>query len=107
MTELTKTITRNLFQEFSNNIDRYGVGVIALILMIELLWAASILAPVLFVLATFMGFMKNWMAILPGFWGGATFLLILGVCGFAASLPSNYVARWRENMMGKISARYP
>ena len=105
MTEIAKIITRNLAQDFSGNFVRYGAGAIPLILLIEFLWIASILVPVLFVLATLIDSMKVWMAILPGFWGGATFLLILGVSAFAASLPSNYVAKWREGMMAKIVLR--
>jgi len=105
MTEITKTITRNMMHDLSGSFVRYGVGGVSLILLIEVLWIASILVPVLFVLASLIDFMKNWMAILPGFWGGATFLLILGVSAFAASLPSNYVAKWREGMMEKIVSR--
>ncbi|MBT5110493.1 MAG: hypothetical protein HOM25_17580 [Rhodospirillaceae bacterium] len=107
MIKTTKTFAQNLSANISNNIERYGFGAIALIILIELVWAASVLVPVLYLIATLIGSLKSWLAILPGFWGGVTFLLFLMVAAFVAGLPSTYVARLREHLTGKIAKRYP
>jgi hypothetical protein len=52
-------------------------------------------------------FTNAWLAILPGILGAVTFLVILTIGGFAAALPSTYVARWREYMIDRISQLYP
>ena len=86
MIKTTKTFAQNLSANISNNIERYGFGAIALIILIELVWAASVLVPVLYLIATLIGSLKSWLAILPGFWGGVTFLLFLMVAAFVAGL---------------------
>jgi hypothetical protein len=101
------TLTQNVINDISVAIERYSPAVIALIALIELVWIASVLVPVLYVLSTFIDFLKIWMTILPGFWGMTTFFLILMVGGFVAYLPSTYVARWREHMIEKIARRHP
>lgn len=107
MIKTTKTFAQNLNANISNNIHRYGIGAIALIILIELVWAASVLVPVLYLLSTLLGSLKSWLAILPGFLGGVTFFLFLMVAAFVACLPSTYVARLREHLTGKIAKRYP
>lgn len=102
----TITLTQNVISNISLAFERYSLTAIALITLIELVWVASVLAPVLYVLSTFIDFLKIWMTILPGFWGMTTFFLILMVGGFVAYLPSTYVARWREHMIEIISRRY-
>jgi hypothetical protein len=107
MIKTTKKFAQKLSYDISYNIDRYGIGAIALIISIELVWAASVLVPVLYLISMLISSMNSWLAILPGFWGGVTFLLFLFVAGFVACLPSTYVARLREHLTGKIAARYP
>ncbi len=107
MIKSTRKFTQNLGCDISSNIDRYGVGAIALIVLIESVWVASVLVPVLFLLYTLIGSLSSWLAILPGFLGGLTFFLFLLVVGFVACLPSTYVARLREHLTGKIAKRYP
>lgn len=105
MIRTTKTRAINLLQDISDTIDRYGIGALARIGLIELVWIASALIPVLFVLATLIDFSKNWMAVIPGFWGLTTFLLVLTVGVFVAYQPSLYVARWRERSIKKSPRR--
>lgn len=105
MIRTTKTLAKNLVQDISDNIDQYSAGAIALIILIELVWVASVLIPVLFVLSTLIDLSKNWMAILPGFSGMITFLLALTLGVFVAYQPSTYVERWRERLMKKISKK--
>jgi hypothetical protein len=98
-----KSLAQNLVQDVSDNIDRRGIGAIALIVSIEIGWGASILLPILFVLYTLIDLSKNWMAILPGFWGIATFLLALALGVVVAYQPSIYVARWRGRLIEKFA----
>lgn len=95
------------FHNISDYIGRYGLGVASLIMLIETIWAASVLLPVLFVVGALFEFTNAWLAILPGILGAVTFLIILTIGGFAAALPSTYVAQWREHMIDRISQHYP
>ena len=103
----TKILVLNEINYIFISFKRYSLTAIALMTLIELVWVASVLVPVLFVLSTFINFLKVWLAILPGFWGMTTFLLILTVGGFVAYLPSTYVARLREHLIEKISQKNP
>ena len=103
----TKILALNEINYIFISFKRYSLTAIALMTLIELVWVASVLVPVLFVLSTFIEFLKVWLAILPGFWGMTTFLLILTVGGFVAYLPSTYVARLREHLIEKISQKNP
>jgi hypothetical protein len=103
----TKIIVLNAINYIFFAYTNYSPTAIALMTLIELVWVASVLVPVLFVLSTFNDFLKVWLAILPGFWGMATFLLILTVGGFVAYLPSTYVARLREHLIEKIARKNP
>jgi hypothetical protein len=103
----TKIIALNAINYIFLAYKNYSLTAIALMTLIELVWVASVLVPVLFVLSTFIDFLKVWLAILPGFWGMTTFLLILTVGGFVAYLPSTYVARLREHLIGKITRKNP
>ncbi|NKB56386.1 MAG: hypothetical protein GKS00_08625 [Alphaproteobacteria bacterium] len=91
----------------SEHFKRYGLGAATLIIIVELLWVASVLILVLLVIGALFEFTNGWMAILPGFLGAVTFLIILTIGGFAAALPSTYVARWREAAIDRISRHYP
>ena len=101
------TLAQNVLQNISDFIDRYGAGAIALIILIELVWAASVAIPVLFVLSSLIDLSKHWMAILPGFMGLITLLLAMALGVFVAYQPSTYVARWRENVLAKVAPRHP
>ena len=103
----TKMLALNAINYTFLAFERYSLTAIVLITLIELVWAASVLVPVLFVLSTFIDFLKIWLTILPGFWGMTTFLLILMVGGFVAYLPSTYVARLREHLIEKIAPKNP
>ena len=103
----TKILVLNEINYIFISFKRYSLTAIALMTLIELVWVASVLVPVLFVLSTFIEFLKVWLAILPGFWGMTTFLLILTVGGFVAYLPSTYVARLREHLIEKIPHKNP
>ena len=98
---------KSLISAISKHFERYGVKIAALLVLIELIWAASILVPVLLVLSVLFNFTNAWLAILPGFLGALTFLIILAIGGFAATLPSSFVARWRERQILKFAERYP
>ena len=98
---------QNLVQNISGNIDRYGIGAIALIILIELGWFASFFVPILFVFSTLIDFSRKWMAVLPGFMGVITFLFILTVGLFVAYQPSIYVAKWRERLKEILARRHP
>ena len=102
-----KLRAQTLIPDISGNIERYGIGAIALIILIKLGWVASVLVPVLFVFSTLIDFSRKWMAVLPGFMGVTTFLFILAVGLFVAYQPSTYVARWRERLKQKIARRHP
>jgi hypothetical protein len=103
----TKILVLNEINYIFISFKRYSLTAIALMTLIELVWVASVLVPVLFVLSTFIDFLKIWLTILPGFWGMITFFLILAVGGFVAYLPSTYVARLREHLIEKISQKNP
>ena len=103
----TKIIALNAINYIFLAYKNYSLTAIALMTLIELVWVASVLVPVLFVLSTFIDFLKIWLTILPGFWGMTTFFLILAVGGFVAYLPSTYVARLREHLIEKISQKNP
>jgi hypothetical protein len=103
----TKILVLNEINYIFISFKRYSLTAIALMTLIELVWVASVLVPVLFVLSTFIDFLKIWLTILPGFWGMTTFFLILAVGGFVAYLPSTYVARLREHLIEKISQKNP
>ncbi len=98
---------KSLIFILNKHLERYGVKVAGLLALIELIWAASVLIPVLFVISALFNFTNAWLAILPGFLGALTFLIILAIGGFAATLPSSFVARWRENQISKFAERYP
>ena len=100
-------LRQTFFHNILESVGRYGLGVAALIILIETIWASSVLLPVLFVIGILFEFTNAWLAILPGILGAVTFLIILTIGGFAAALPSTYVARWRECMIDKIKALYP
>ena len=103
----TKILALNEINYIFISFKRYSFTAIALMTLIELVWVASVLVPVLFVLSTFIDFLKIWLTVLPGFWGMTTFLLILTVGGFVAYLPSTYVARLREHLIKKIPHKNP
>ena len=107
MIRSTKSRAQNLVQDIFNNIDRYSVGAIALIILIELGWFASVLIPVLFVFSTLIDISREWMAVLPGFMGVITFLIVLTVGVFVAYQPSIYVAKWRERLKEIVARRHP
>jgi hypothetical protein len=96
-------VVSSVFEYF----ERFGLRAAILLAAIELVWAASVLVPVLAVIGALFSFTNAWLAILPGFLGAVTFLIILTIGGFAASLPSAYVARWRERMTERFARQYP
>lgn len=107
MTLYSNSKIANITQNISKFLERYGAGGSALILGVELVWAASVLIPVLFVVGALFGLTNAWMAVLPGFLGAVTFLIVLLIGGLAATLPSAYVAKWRERIWVSMERRYP
>jgi len=107
MTFYSSTKTTNIIQIISKFLERYGVGGSALILGVELVWAASVLVPVLLVIGALFNFTSAWMAVLPGFLGAVSFLIVLLIGGLAATLPSAYLAKWRERIWVLMERRYP
>ena len=77
MTLFSKLKNTDIKQSVSTFFDRFGFHGTALIVTVELIWAASILVPVLAVIGTLYNATNAWMAVLPGFLGAFTFLIIL------------------------------
>ena len=107
MTLFSKGKATDIQQKFSNIFDRFGAGGAALILTVELIWAASVLIPVLAVIGALFNATNAWMAVLPGFLGAFTFLIVLTIGGLAATLPSAYLAKWREAFWQWMERRHP
>ncbi len=107
MTFLRNGKSTDFKQTFSNFFDRYGILGGASILSVELIWAASVLIPVLLVIGVIFNFTNAWMAVLPGFLGAITFLIVLTIGGLAATLPSAYLGKWREFVWKRMERRYP
>ena len=94
-------------QNISNCFERYGVGGAALLLTIELIWIVSVLIPVLAVIGALFNATNAWMAVLPGFMGAITFMIVLTIGGLAATLPSVYLGKWREGIWQWMEKRHP
>lgn len=107
MSSFIGSSSKDLSSKISNHISRYGIAGTSLILSIDLIWAASLLIPVLFVIGFLFQYTNAWMAVLPGMLGAITFLILLAIGGLAATLPSNYVGKWRNRVLDRIAARYP
>lgn len=107
MTLFSKGKTTDIKQNISNFFDRFGPGGAALILTVELIWAASVLIPVLAVIGGLFSATNAWMAVLPGFLGAFTFLIVLTIGGLAATLPSAYLSKWREAFWQWMERRHP
>ena len=107
MTLFPKLKNTDIKQSVSTFFDRFGFHGTALIVTAELIWAASILVPVLAVIGTLYNATNAWMAVLPGFLGAVTFLIVLIIGGLAATLPSVYLAKWREAFWQWIERRHP
>ncbi len=69
----------------------------------EMLWIVSVMVPVLFVIAALFDRMNGWLAVIPGFMGGLSFLIVLVLASCAALLPSTFVARWRDAIFDHIA----
>lgn len=85
--------------------EKLKLGASFAVFSIEIIWAASILVPVLLVMATLFKYTNAWMAVIPGAMGAVTFAVILALGCFAALLPSTYVGRWREKAVEKLERR--
>lgn len=107
MTVNIKDKITELKQKYSIFIARYGIGGASLILSVELIWAASVIIPVLAVLGALFNATNAWMAVLPGFLGAISFLIVLAIGGLAATLPATYLAKWREVFLLWMERRYP
>lgn len=107
MTVNIKDKITELKQKYSIFIARYGIGGASLILSVELIWAASVIIPVLAVLGALFNATNAWMAVLPGFLGAITFLIVLAIGGLAATLPAAYFSKWREMFLQWMERRYP
>ena len=107
MTLLTDNPIKHVAQFFTDYIERYGINGAALIVSVELIWAASVLFPVLIVIGALFEFTNARLSVLPGFIGAFTFLILLTIGGSAAALPSTYVAKWRARMLDRMERRFP
>ena len=107
MTLFSKLKNIDIKQSISSFFDRFGTRGAALIFTVELIWAASVLVPVLAVIGALYNATNAWMAVLPGFLGAITFLIVLIIGGLAATLPSVYLAKWREAFWQWMERRHP
>ena len=82
MTLLTDNPIKHVTQFFTDYIERYGINGAALIVSVELIWAASVLFPVLIVIGALFEFTNAWLSVLPGFIGAFTFLIPPDDCRF-------------------------
>ena len=101
MTLFFKSKTTAIKQIISDFFERFGVSGAALILTVEFIWIASVVVPVLVVISLLFNATNAWMAVLPGFLGAFTFLIVLtiggklfGIWGLILGIPIvNYVFR--------------
>ncbi len=104
---ISKFKPSKFFSRLSKHIQRYGLSGSTLLVSIEVVWLASIIVPVLFVVGALFNYTNAWLSILPGLLGALTFMIILVIGGLAATLPSSYVARLREKFIARIEQNYP
>ena len=102
-----KSKTTAIKQIISDFFERFGISGAALILTVEFIWIASVVVPVLVVISFLFNATKAWMAVLPGFLGAFTFLIVLTIGGLAATLPSVYLGKWRESIWQWMERRHP
>ena len=107
MTLNFKNKSIDIKQKISNYFERYGVGGAALLLTTEFIWIVSVLIPVLAVIGALFNATNAWMAVLPGFMGAITFMIVLTIGGLAATLPSVYLGKWREGIWQWMEKRHP